>query len=97
MSGMTYDEFKRHLGKANLSAKEFAGLLRLSPNSVTNYARTGDVPAHLAVIAALMGEMADHRLDFKPVLATLDIEPNKRRGTGFGASRQISLQLQKGS
>lgn len=73
MERMTYDEFRRQLGKAGLSVKEFAGLVRLRPNSVTNYARVGEVPSHLAVIAVLMGEMADNKLDFKARLASVDI------------------------
>ena len=90
---MTYEEFKRHLGKANISAKEFAALVRLNPNSITNYAKMGDVPAHLAVIAVLMGEMAEHHVDFRAVVSSLEIEPHKKRGTGFGQSKQFDLQL----
>lgn len=47
---MTYDEFKRQLGKAGLTAREFAYLIRLNPNSITNYARKGNVSSHLAII-----------------------------------------------
>lgn len=78
MPNMTYDEFRRQLGKAGLSVKEFAGLVRLRPNSVTNYARVGEVPSHLAVIAVLMGEMADNKLDFKARLASVDIDSTGR-------------------
>lgn len=46
---MTYDEFRRQLGKAGVTAREFAELLSLNPNSITNYARQGEVPSHLTV------------------------------------------------
>jgi hypothetical protein len=77
---MTYEEFIRHLGKAGLSVRAFAGLVRMNQNSVSNYAQAGEVPAHLAIMAALMGEMGDHGLDFKGVLSRIDIEPKKPRG-----------------
>lgn len=71
---MTYEEFKRLLGKAGISIKEFATLLNKNPNSYTNYKSEGSVPRHLAVIATLMSEMADHHLEFKSVVES--IEPN---------------------
>lgn len=77
---MEFDEFKRYLGKAGLTTKEFAELMKMNRNSVSNYAATGKVPTHLGVIAALMGEMAEYRLDFRPVLARIEITPNKPRG-----------------
>lgn len=77
---MDFEEFKRHLGKAGLTTREFAELLCMNRNSISNYAATGKVPSHLAVIAALMGEMAEHRLDFRPVLSRIEITPNKPRG-----------------
>lgn len=89
---MVYDEFKRHLGKAGLSIKELAELLRQNPNSYTNYKTKGEVPDHLAVIVALMGEMADHGLDFRMIVSGLDIAPNKPRGAAkdaqFGGNRK---------
>lgn len=92
---MTYEEFKRHLGKAGMNVPQFADLTKMSKNSVTNCARKGSVPSHLAVIAALMGEMAEHRLDFRSILSTIEIEPKRPRGGAtkgtFGGSRQIDL------
>ncbi|WP_026345523.1 hypothetical protein [Novispirillum itersonii] len=88
---MTYDEFKRQLGKAGVTAREFAELIKLNPNSITNYARQGAVPSHLAVIVALMGEMAEHGIDFRSVLDRIEITPNKPRGAAakgrFGGAK----------
>lgn len=77
---MDYEEFKRQLGKAGISGREFSRIVKLNPNSLTNYAKTGKIPAHWAIIAALMGEMAEKGLDFKAVINEIDLEPNKVRG-----------------
>jgi transcriptional regulator with XRE-family HTH domain len=94
---MTYDEFLRRLGKAGLSVREFAELVGMNRNSVSNYARREEVPAHLAVIAALMGEMAEHRLDFRAVLEPIDLKLKKPRGRSrpgrFGGDRQNDLDF----
>jgi len=94
---MCYEEFLRQLGKAGLSIREFAELLRMNPNSVSNYCARGEVPDHLAVVAAFMGEMSEHRLDFRPVLARIQFRTKKLRGsTGpgrFGGDGQQDLGL----
>ena len=68
---MTYDEFQRQIGKAGLTIREFADLVKMHRNSVTNYAKLGEVPSHLAVIAALLGAMADQKLDFRAILDSI--------------------------
>lgn len=92
---MNYDEFQRQLGKAGLNNREFAELLKMNRNSITNYAKAGVVPAHLAVIAALLGAMADSKVEFRQVLENLDIDQKKPRGGAvkgrFGGSRQADL------
>jgi hypothetical protein len=80
---MDYHEFKRHLGKAGLTAREFAELVRLNPNSLSNYSKTQTIPSHWAVAAALMGEMADKGLDFRAVLSRIEIAPKKIRGAAL--------------
>jgi len=77
---MNYAEFRRQLGKAGISIKDFAALLKLQPTSISSYARGGKVPDHLAVISSLMAEMADHGLNYRKVIEKLDLEPNKPRG-----------------
>lgn len=94
---MTYDEFRRQLGKAGITAREFAVLLKMCPNSITNYAQRGEVPSHLAVIVALMGEIADNGLDFRLVLSRIEIASNKPRGAAakgrFGGNDQSDLPV----
>lgn len=81
---MTYIEFQRHVGKAGLTVKAFADLVKMNRVSLSNYAKMDTVPSHLAVIAALMGEMADKGLNFRDVLSRIDITPKKPRGAGIG-------------
>ena len=61
---MPYTELQRLVGKAGLSIKEFAALLDMKPNSITNYSKQGVVPTHIAVIVALISTMKDEGLDF---------------------------------
>jgi hypothetical protein len=81
---MDYEEFRRQLGKAGLTAKDFAELLKLNRNSISNYAQRGAIPTHLAVISVLLGEMAEHKIDFRGVLSRIEIAPNKQRGSAAG-------------
>lgn len=95
MCAMTYDEFHRHIGKAGLTLKEFAKLNRMNRVSLSNLAKKGEVPSHLAVIAALLGEMKDKGMDFREVLSRIDITPKKARGAGkggrFGGDKQVDM------
>ena len=90
---MTYDEFKRQLGKAGLSVKNFAGLIKQHPNSITNYAAQGEIPPHLAIIVALMGHMADNGLDYRAALQQVEFDASKPRGSSvkgkFGGIKQV--------
>ncbi len=97
MRAMTYTEFQRHIGKAGLTVRGFADLIKMNRVSLSNCSKKGEVPSHLAVIAALMGEMADKGLDFRAVLGRIDITPKKPRGAGqtgyFGGDKERDLDL----
>lgn len=92
---MTYGEFQRHIGKAGITLKEFASLIRINRGSLSNLSKKGQVPSHLAVIAALLGEMKDKGIEFEEVLSRIDIAPKKARGAGkegrFGGDKQGDL------
>lgn len=77
---MTYYEFLRQLGKAGLTVKEFAELIRMNRISISNNSKQGKVPSHLAVIACLMGEMAERGVDYRDALSRIEIEPKKAQG-----------------
>ena len=65
---MPYEEFQRLIGKSGLSIKEFAALLDMNHNSITNYKKLGKVPTHIAIIVALLSTMKDDGVDFYPIL-----------------------------
>ena len=81
---MTYDEFKRHVGKAGLTIRGFATLIKLKPASISNYAKSGEVPAHLSIIAVLLAELAERKVDFRKILEHVEISEKKPRGAGKG-------------
>ncbi|AUQ27471.1 DNA-binding protein [Dickeya zeae] len=92
---MTYDDFSRYLGKAGITVREFAFLLKKHPNSVTNNAQKKHVPNELGIIAALIGEMAENNLEFKSIIEGLELKNRKPRDTvetgKFGGTSKVSL------
>lgn len=82
MCAMVYAEFQQELKKAQLTAREFARLIRMNESSITNYSSKGTVPSHLAVIATLIGALAAHEIDFRHVIGKTGIEPKRPRGVG---------------
>jgi len=92
---MKYEEFRRQLGKAGLTVKGFAQLIHQTPNSITNYSSHGSVPAHLAIIAVLMGELAENGLDFRTAMRRIEIDSSKSRGSSrkgrFGGKKQQDI------
>jgi hypothetical protein len=76
---MNYDELIRNIGKAGLSVKEFAILLKANPNSITNLKNKDYVPKNLAIIAILLGEMVDKGLEYKYLFEKLDLQEQKAR------------------
>lgn len=95
---MTYEQFLRELGKAGLNIRTFSELLKMNRNSISNYSRKGEVPEHLVVIAALLGEMREYSIDFNSVFERINIEPKKPRGSArkgyFGGNKQNELDFQ---
>lgn len=98
MATMTYNEFRRQIGKAGLTIKEFAELIKQTPNSITNYAGHNEVPSHLAIISALMGDMAEAGHDFRVTLSRIQFDAGKPRGGAtkgrFGGCKQDNLPAQ---
>lgn len=94
---MDYQTFVNELGKAGLNVRQFAELVGMNRNSVSNYAN-GDVPRHLALIAVLLGELNHHNIDFHPVVSRVSLTQKRPRGRAkpgkFGGDRQEELDLQ---
>lgn len=83
---VNYKEFRRHLGKAGLTINEFSALIRVRPNSISNYAKKENVPDEYAVIAVLVGEAADHGMDFRNALAKFGIRTSHLSEDGTNVS-----------
>ena len=84
---MNYKELIRQLGKAGLNCKEFAELLKVTPQSISNLKakeiKEGtDVPKNLAIIATLLGEMAEQGTDYREIIGRIDFKPQKSRNKG---------------
>jgi len=77
---MIYDEFKRNVGKAGLTIKEFAELIKTNPSSITGLKSKPKVPKHLAIISVLLGELVDKKIPYKHLFNDLGIEELKARG-----------------
>jgi len=94
---MSYDDFITELGKAGLTVREFANLVGMRANSVSNNAKRGEVPAHLAIIASLLAELHSNGIPFKPIFAHLNLSKKKPRGNAssgkFGGDKQEQLEF----
>lgn len=94
---MQYTEFLAEIGKAGLSVRGFAELVGMNPNSISNYARTGELPTHLGLIAVLIGGVDDLGGDYRQVMSKVPLAPKKVRGSAqkgrFGGNRQATLEL----
>lgn len=94
---MPYSDFLAELGKAGLSVRAFAELIAMNPNSISNYARTGELPTHLALIAVLVVEISEIGGDYRRAMSKVALTPKKPRGGArqghFGGDRQNDLEL----
>ena len=88
---MPYADFLEELRKTGLSVREFAELIGMNPNSISNYARTGELPTHLALIAVLVG-ISEMGGDYRRIMSRVERVRKKPRGSAsrgrFGGRRQ---------
>ncbi len=84
---MNYKEFVRNIKKSGLNLNEFAALLKMTPQSLSNLKNKNKVPKHLAIIAILIGEMGDKQIDFLDPIQKINIEPQKRNKNYFGKQK----------
>lgn len=78
---MDYEEFTRNIRKAGLTIKEFAHLIKTNPNSITNLSKKEQMPKNLAIIAVLLGEIADKGIEYKSLFEKMDLQPQKARNS----------------
>lgn len=95
---MLYADFLDALGRAGLSVRAFAELVGMNPNSISNYARTGELPTHLAFIAVLVASVNELGGDYRGIMSKVELAPKKPRGGAgrgrFGGDRQSNLDLE---
>ena len=96
---MVYADFIARLEKIGLSVRGFAELIGMNPNSVSNYARKGELPSHLALIVVLVVAVGEMGGDYRRIISTVGVTPKKPRGRGrhgqFGGDGQTKLELEK--
>lgn len=94
---MEYSGFLNELGKAGLTVSGFAGLIGMRANSISNYAKSGGIPDHLAIIATLLGELNVNGIPYDRAFSRLDLQNKLPRGGAkkgkFGGDTQGQLEL----
>ena len=94
---MLYSEFHAQLAKVGLSVRGFAELIGMNPNSISNYARAGELPTHLAIIVVLIVGIAEVGGNYRDAIGKLHIAPKRPRGRAreghFGGDPQTDLDL----
>lgn len=92
LAEMSYADFVEELRKAGLSVRAFAKLVGMNPNSISNYARSGELPDHLALIAVLIVAVNETGGDYREAMSRVRVVPKKPRGSGrrghFGGDRR---------
>lgn len=94
---MKYEKFIGELGKAGLSVREFAELIEIRANSVSNNSKRGEVPPHYEVIVTLLAELHRHDIPYEPILRRIQAsrtEPECQAGCPHPNGRaQEQLEL----
>ena len=88
---MPYTDFLAELQKVGLSVREFAELIGMNPNSISNYARAGELPTHIALIAVLVVGVNQLGGDYRGIISRVERVRKKPRGAGrrgrFGGTK----------
>lgn len=94
---MSYSDFLAELQKIGLSVRAFAELIGMNPNSISNYARGGELPAHIALIAVLVVAVSEMGGDYRRAMAKVVLTPKKPRGGArrgrFGGDPQHDMEF----
>ncbi len=94
---MIYGDFIAELDRASLSVRAFADLVGMRPNSISNYASSGEVPGHLSLIAALLSELKNHGIPFEAAITRAGPIAKRPRGRAapgrFGGDPQEQMDF----
>lgn len=94
---MSYSDFLAELQRIGLSVRAFAALIGMNPNSISNYARGGELPAHIALIAVLVVAVSEMGGNYRQITSKVALTPKKPRGSGrrgrFGGAPQQDMEF----
>lgn len=94
---MPYSDFLAELQKAGLSVRAFAELIGMNPNSLSNYARCGELPTHIALIAVLVAGVSEMGGDYRQIMSKVALTPKRPRGGArqgrFGGDPQQDMDF----
>ncbi len=94
---MSYSDFLAELQKAGLSVRAFAELIGMNPNSLSNYARCGELPTHIALIAVLVAGISEMGGDYRQIMSKVILTPKRPRGGArqgrFGGDPQQDMDF----
>ena len=94
---MSYLDFLAELQKVGLSVRAFAELIGMNPNSLSNYARRGELPTHIALIAVLVVGVSEIGGDYRQIMSKVVLTPKKPRGSArqgrFGGDPQQNMDF----
>lgn len=94
---MSYSDFLAELQRLGLSVRAFAELIGMNPNSLSNYARQGDLRTHIALIAVLVTGVSEKGGDYRQIMSRVVLTPKKPRGNAkpgrFGGDPQQAMDF----
>lgn len=94
---MSYPDFLAELHKIGLSVRAFAKLIGMNPNSLSNYASHGELPAHIALITVLVVGVAEKGGDYRKIMSKVILTPKRPRGSAkrgrFGGDPQQAMDF----
>lgn len=86
---MLYADFLDAIGRSGLSVRAFAELVGMNPNSISNYARTGELPTHLALIAVLVAGVSELGETIAASCRRSSLRPRSRAAARVGAGSAV--------
>lgn len=94
---MSYSDFLLEIQTVNLGVRAFAELIGMNPNSLSNYARQGELPTHIALIAVLVVGVAQRGGDYRQIMSRIALTPKRPRGSAkrgrFGGNPQQAMDF----
>ncbi|WP_407732881.1 hypothetical protein [Pseudomonas citronellolis] len=80
-----------------MSVRAFAELIGMNPNSLSNYARSGELPTHIALIAVLVAGISEMGGDYRQIMSKVTLTPKRPRGGArqgrFGGDPQQDMDF----